>query len=83
MKSEFIMLNTKLLLALSLVLSSATIASAEDYPSTQAFDNRTVGKIDVKIENLPEGSSFDRKVLWLKCLPMRETIFPNTFSIKI
>lgn len=61
MKSEFIMLNTKLLLALSLVLSSATIASAEDYPSTQAFDNRTVGKIDVKIENLPEGSSFDRK----------------------
>lgn len=62
------MKNRKLLLAISLVLSSAAVASVgeTDYPSAQAFDNRTVGKIDVKIENQPESSSFDRKSVLAK-----------------
>ncbi|NGX37595.1 MAG: Outer membrane protein assembly factor BamA [Chlamydiae bacterium] len=61
-------MNNKLLLCLSLVLSSglATKAVAEEHSSVQAYDDRKVGKIEVKIENLPEGSSYDKKNVFAK-----------------
>lgn len=61
-------MNTKLLFCLSLVLSSGIVGHAEEErrSSVQAYDHRTVGKIDVKIENLPEGSSFDKKTVLAK-----------------
>ncbi len=61
-------MNTKLFLALSLVLSGATIGGADESErsSIQAYDNRVVGKIEVKVENLPEDSSFDKQTVLAK-----------------
>lgn len=61
-------MNTKLLLALSLILSSAAVSYADeqDRSSIQAYDNRTVGRIDIKIENQPEDSSFDKQTVLAK-----------------
>ncbi len=61
-------MNNKLLLCLSLVLSSglASKAVAQEPPTIQTYENRRVGKIEVKIENLPEGSSFDKQTVVAK-----------------
>lgn len=61
-------MNTKLYLAISLVLASASASHAfeTERPAIQAYDNRVVGNIEVKVENLPEGSSFDKQTVFAK-----------------
>jgi len=61
-------MNKKLLLCLSLVLSSGLTIKGEAraQPSIQSYDNRRVGKIEVKIENLPEGTTFDKQTVLAK-----------------
>ncbi len=61
-------MNNKLFLCLSLVLSSglAGKAQAQESSSVQAYDQRTVGKIEIKVENLPEGTSFDKQTVLAK-----------------
>lgn len=61
-------MNNKLLLCLSLVLSTALIDKIEAVPYTtiQSYENQVVGKIDVKIENLAEDASFDRQTVLAK-----------------
>lgn len=62
-------MNNKLLLCLSLVLSSglSTKALAQDNPApVQNYDSRRVGKIEIKVQNLPEGSSFDKQTVSAK-----------------
>jgi len=61
-------MDHKFLLCLSLVLSSSFAGKIEaQEPSTaQSYDRRTVGKIEVKMENLPEGSSFDKQTVLAK-----------------
>ncbi len=57
-----------LLLSLSLVLSSGLAGklAAQEPPAIQTYENRQVGKIEIKIENLPEGSSFDKQTIIAK-----------------
>lgn len=61
-------MNKKLLLCLSLAFASglATKGYSEDRVIAQSFDNRRVGKIDIKIENLPEGTTFDKQTVIAK-----------------
>lgn len=62
-------MNKRLLFCLSLVLSSGLLVQAEAQespPSIQSYEDRTVGKIEVKIENLPKGGSFDRQTVIAK-----------------
>lgn len=61
-------MNQKLFLCLSLVLSSGLIQTgdAQVQDSTQAQEGNSVGNIIVKVENLPEGSSFDSQTVLSK-----------------
>jgi len=61
-------MNNKLLLCLSLVLSTglSNKGAAQDPPSMQSYENRRVGKVEIKVENLPEGSSFDKQTVSAK-----------------
>lgn len=61
-------MNNKLLLCLSLVLSSgvADQLNAQPSSSVQSYENLCVGRIDVKIENLPPDSSYDRQIVLAK-----------------
>lgn len=61
-------MNKKLILCLTLALSSgfAAKALAQDSTFVQNYENRRVGKIEVKIENLPEGTSFDKQTVLAK-----------------
>jgi len=63
-----VIMNNKLLLCLSLVLSSgiAHKATAQPYNAMEPYENQTVGRNDVKIENLPENSSFDKQTVLAK-----------------
>ena len=58
-------MNNKLLLCLSLVLANglASKALAQGPAGVQAYNNRKVGSIRIKVENLPEGSIFDRQTI--------------------
>lgn len=63
-------MKNKLLICATLALSSGLIteATAQDsaFTSVQSYDNRSVGKIEIKVENLPEGSTFDKKTVMAK-----------------
>lgn len=61
-------MNKNLLLCLSLVLSSglAPKGNAQERPTAFSFENRRVGKIDVRVENLPEGATFDKQTVLAK-----------------
>ncbi len=61
-------MNNKFLLCLSLVLSSGVAGkiNAQAPSSVQSYENLSVGKIDVKIENLPPGASYDRQIVLAK-----------------
>jgi outer membrane protein assembly factor BamA len=61
-------MSNKLLLCLSLVLSSGLSAkvAAQGPRTIQTYENRRVGKIEIKVENLPEGSSFDKQTVVAK-----------------
>lgn len=61
-------MKKEVLLCLSLVLSSGlcNTAFAEEPTFAQSYENRRVGKIEVKVENLPEGSSIDRQTVLAK-----------------
>lgn len=58
-------MNRSLLLCLSLVLSSgiATKATAQVETVSPMYENDTVGTIEIKIVNLPIGSSFDTQTV--------------------
>lgn len=53
------------LLCLSLFLSAGVFEPLSAAPNVQmqSYENRTVGQIDVKVENLPKGDSFDRQTV--------------------
>jgi len=61
-------MNTKALFCLSLVLSSGLIqkAHAQPFSAVESYEDQSVGKIEIKIENLPEGSTFDRQTVLAK-----------------
>lgn len=61
-------MNNKWLLCLSLATLSgfASKLAAEEFALVQNVENRRVGKIEVKVENLPEGTSFDKQTVIAK-----------------
>ncbi|NGX39334.1 MAG: Outer membrane protein assembly factor BamA [Chlamydiae bacterium] len=56
-------MNNKLLLCISLALATGITAKipAQEQFEVPSYEDRRVGQLDIKIENLPRGSSFDRK----------------------
>lgn len=61
-------MNKNIIFSLSLILSSPSAIKglAQEKPTVVSFENRQVGKITVKIENLPEGTTFDKQTILSK-----------------
>ncbi len=70
-------MNNKILFCLSLVLSTgiAGQAEAKSPSAVHNYDDQLVGEIEIKVENLAEGSSFDKNTIRAKLKTHQGDVF--------